>query len=427
MRDVRVKLPKPHLYQAGFIRSPAKRIIIKAGRRSGKTVGVAIRAVQRFLSGRRELYGAPTVEQIDRFWAEVTRALAPLIEIGLYKKNETEHVIERPGTEQRIKAKTVWNADTLRGDYADDLYLDEWQLMNEDAWEVVGAPMLLDNNGDAVFIYTPPSLRAEGVSKAHDPRHASKMFQLASKDATGRWATFHFTSHDNPYIDQDALREITKDMSKASYRQEILAEDDELEAKQLIYWMFNDALCRINRFPIPSNYLHYTGHDFGGANPAAVFIAQDPATGLFYVYGEYLPGGGRSTAEHVVEFKELTKDLRILKRVGGSHQEEEIRQGYGAHGWVITEPLVRDVNYGIDRVRGLFENNKVFIFNDLPHIFEELADYSWKLDADGKLTDEIRNKSSYHLMDAMRYILSDFVPQTVSVDTRQKVKVKVFR
>ena len=43
----------------------------------------------------------------------------------------------------------------LRGDYADELILDEFQLMNEDIWDAVGAPMLLDNNGDASFhLYT---------------------------------------------------------------------------------------------------------------------------------------------------------------------------------------------------------------------------------------------------------------------------------
>jgi hypothetical protein len=66
----------------------------------------------------------------------------------VFYKNESEHVIERPGTDQRIKAKTAWNADTLRGDYADLLILDEWQLMDETFWEDVGAPMLLDNHGE---------------------------------------------------------------------------------------------------------------------------------------------------------------------------------------------------------------------------------------------------------------------------------------
>ncbi len=220
-----VRLPEPHAKQEEFINSVAKRKIIRAGRRGGKTVGISIYAVKRFMDGRRLLYAAPTAEQVGRFWTTVTRALAEPIEAGVFRKNETEHIIELPGTEQRIRAKTAWNADTLRGDYADDLIFDEWQLIDEDAWDVVGAPMLLDNNGDATFIYTPPSLHSRSVSKARDPQHAAKMFEMAKRDTTGRWAAFHFTSMDNPYISQSALGEITKDMTNLSYRMEILAED----------------------------------------------------------------------------------------------------------------------------------------------------------------------------------------------------------
>jgi hypothetical protein len=225
LQTVTVRLPRPHQQQARFISSPAKRKIIRAGRRGGKTVGVSIYAVERFLAGRRVLYAAPTAEQIERFWTTITRALDEPIRAGVFYKNETEHVIELLGTEQRIRAKTAWNADSLRGDYCDDLLLDEWQLMNEDAWELVGAPMMLDHNGDAVFVYTPPSLHSRSVSKARDPQHASRLYKRAKADTTGRWEAFHFTSYDNPYLSTDALAEISNDMTALAVRMEINAED----------------------------------------------------------------------------------------------------------------------------------------------------------------------------------------------------------
>jgi hypothetical protein len=220
-----VHLPDPHGKQVLFIDSHAKRKVVRAGRRSGKTVGIAIYAVEQFLAGKRILYATPTSEQVDRFWKTVTQAMAEPIDNKILYKNETEHIVEVPKTEQRIRAKTAWNADTLRGDYADELIMDEYQLMDEDAWGVVGAPMLLDNNGNATFIYTPPSLHSRSASKARDPQHAAKLYKRAQQDKTGRWATFHFTSMDNPYISTDALDEITTDMTALAYRQEILAED----------------------------------------------------------------------------------------------------------------------------------------------------------------------------------------------------------
>lgn len=228
-----LNLRTPHPKQSVFIESSAKRKVIRAGRRGGKTVGVAQLAVQGFAAGRRVLYATPTGDQITRFWFEIKRALRANVDKKALKLNETEHYIERPRTENRIRAKTAWNADSLRGDYADLLILDEYQLMNEDAWKVVGAPMLLDNDGDAVFVYTPPSIRSAGATKAHDPMHAVKLFKQAREEEdaarkegrSSRWATFHFSSLDNPHLSPDALAEITRDITSRVYDAEILALD----------------------------------------------------------------------------------------------------------------------------------------------------------------------------------------------------------
>ena len=226
--EIEITLPKPHDCQGLFIDSQAKRKIIRAGRRSGKTVGVAIKDINRFLKGKRVLYATPTADQLSRWWSVVTRVLAEPIAVGAYYKNETEHIIELKGTEQRLRGKTAWNADTLRGDYADDLDLDEWQLMNEDTWGLVGAPMMLDHDGNATFIYTPPSLHSRSASKAKDPQHAAKMYKQYTelmKSGNPRYASFTFTSHDNPHLSKEALKEITSDMTSIAYRMEIMAED----------------------------------------------------------------------------------------------------------------------------------------------------------------------------------------------------------
>ncbi len=417
---------KDHPHQAEFVLSTVKRVIVRAGRRGGKTVGAAIKAVARFLAGGRVLYAAPTSEQTEKFWFEVKRSLREAIDAGVFKCNESENYIERVGTEQRLKAKTAWNADTLRGDYADLMILDEWQLMNEDAWEVVGAPMLLDRNGDAVFIYTPPSLRSASVSKARDPRHAAKMFKdVPRRKALGEsWEAFHFTSWDNPHISRDALMGITRDMSRQAYRQEILAEDDELQLSWLVYKAFNEAICRIPRFEIPKNWLVSSGHDFGSANPAALFFARvrlplppgaPPYMRLndLVCFKEYLPGG-LSAPNHVNAFREITNGYQVAKSVGGNvTTEDQTRQLYGMHGWPIQPPTITRVNAQVDRVIGLMELNKVYCFNDNLNWLEELMNCLWELDNEGKPTNKIKDEAKYHLSACARTLLSDFTPETV--------------
>lgn len=211
--EYRIHLPKYHALQDSFIRSKAKRKVVLAGRRGGKTTGCAALAVESLLAGRRILEAAPTSDQTRVFWEACKRYLAEPIEAGEVYKNETDRVLEVVRTGARIRTKTAWDADSLRGDYADLLILDEYAEMDPSAWEVVGAPMLLDNDGDAVFIFTPKSRN-----------HAFRMYQRAISDASGRWEAWHFTSHDNPYLSETALAEITQDMTADMYRQEVMAE-----------------------------------------------------------------------------------------------------------------------------------------------------------------------------------------------------------
>lgn len=197
-----------HDKQIGFVYSPIKRKVVNAGRRGGKTVGVSVIGARGFDMGRRVLYAAPTQEQTDAFWEYQKEYFWPDIKTGNIYKNESRRILDANG---RIRAKTAWDADTMRGDYADLLILEEYAMMDPEAWEEVGAPMLLDNNGDVIFISTPKHRN-----------HFHKLY-LKALDSPG-WAYWHFTSFDNPYISQEALDEIIADMSGSAYRQEILAE-----------------------------------------------------------------------------------------------------------------------------------------------------------------------------------------------------------
>jgi len=230
-------LPRPHSKQWAIKHSTAKRQVICAGRRAGKTTLAAMVSCEKALEGRRVLLAAPTQEQTDAFWEKCKEWLVPLTQSGYVYKNEQRRVLDFPGG-GRIRAKTAWDADTLRGDYADFLVLDEYALMDSSTWTQVGAPMLLDNDGDAWFIST--------------PRRKNHFFQLHARAVQdgGRWKQWHFTSLDNPHLSKVALAEITQDMSEADYKQEILAEF--LEAEGAVFR--NIAACM-------NAPLAFDGHD----------------------------------------------------------------------------------------------------------------------------------------------------------------------
>jgi len=211
--ELEIITPEMYPKQTEIAEHPAKRKVVCAGRRAGKTTLAAVMAIDHMLDGRRVLLASTTQEQSDAFWDKAKAWLAPVIEAGIVGKNEARRILTF-GTTGRIRVKTGRDADVLRGDFADFLVLDECALLDPKAWDEVAAPMLADNDGDAMFISTPRrrnwfhGLYLRGVDDTGD----------------GRWHSWHFTSHDNPHLSAPALAEITHDMTSEAYRQEIMAE-----------------------------------------------------------------------------------------------------------------------------------------------------------------------------------------------------------
>jgi hypothetical protein len=349
-REIEVHLNRPFDKQQAVIDSKAKRKIIRAGRRGGKTIGASIiasiafaKAIKAFLA-KVEMnlikshitYAAPTTEQTERFWFTVTNSFLEAVDRGALYKNESERILKFPNTDIRIKAKTAWNADTLRGDFADLLILDEWQLMDEDAWELVGAPMLLDNDGDAIFIYTPPSLHSRSVSKAKDPQHAAKMFLKAKLEAEAalkegrqpRWEAFHWRSQDNPTISADGLSDIVHDMTSLAYRMEILAEDID-EAPGALWKRADIEKNRVSIFPDLARVVVGVDPSATSTGDEAGIIVAGTAGKEGYVLGDLsIQGSPMAWAKEAVSAYHKFKADRIVAEAnnGGEMVELTIRQ-----------------------------------------------------------------------------------------------------
>ena len=181
----------------------------------------------------------------------------------------------------------------------------------------------------------------------------------------------------------------------------------------MVYDCFNEADDVVDRFEIPKNWQLHVGHDFGQANPAALFYAESP-TGLLYLWHEYLPGPGRSPYDHVQEWKRITHGYNVVTRMGGNWTtEQEIRDAYTAQGWHIQKPKVKEVQTQIERVYGMNKLHKIKVFRDLTDYLDQKATFSYELDEKHQPTDEYENESQMHLLAAERYLMSYFTPETV--------------
>jgi hypothetical protein len=206
-----VTLPKPTALQAWILNSAAKRQIACTGRRAGKSHLGALKAATALLRGQKVLIASTSQDQADVFWRYLRSWFAPLTTAGVLYKNESTRTIELG--KGLLRVKTGRDADVLRGFDADLLILDECAYLDPAAWYEVGAPMMADRDGTAIFLSTP--LRKNWFYH---------LFNKAQADTSGRWMAVHATTLDNPHLNQQAVAELAQDMTEEAYRQEILAE-----------------------------------------------------------------------------------------------------------------------------------------------------------------------------------------------------------
>jgi len=68
-------------------------------------------------------------------------------------------------------------------------------------------------------------------------------------------------------------------------------------------------------------------------------------------------------------------------------------------------PFMRyTVEAGIDRVIQLLKQHRLFIFDDCRGMLDEIRRYGRVLGAAGEPTEKIKDKDTYHRLDALRYV-----------------------
>lgn len=170
----------------------------------------------------------------------------------------------------------------------------------------------------------------------------------------------------------------------------------------LIYDSFDERLHKVPRFAIPSTWRRYLGLDFGGVNTAGMFYAEEPESGRLFAYREY-HHGGRTAKEHATEL--LKGEPMIPTTVGGSFSEGQWRAEFAAGGLPVMPPSIKDVEVGINRVWAAHKADQILVFDDLDEYLAEKQSYSRVVGDDGEPTEEIEDKSSFHLLDGERYII----------------------
>lgn len=158
----------------------------------------------------------------------------------------------------------------------------------------------------------------------------------------------------------------------------------------------------VKPFAIPPEWPRHVGVDFGAVNTALTWLAHDPAANVYYLYDESL-SGGKTTKQHVAEALARAEGVNVTTWYGGSKSETQQRMDWAAEGIRLQEPVVADVEAGIDRVFGLLQTHRLYVFESCRGVRSELGSYSREVSETGEVSEKIKDKETYHRLDALRY------------------------
>lgn len=227
-----VRLPRPRPYQQPILNDRARRKVIAAGRRWGKSTT----ALTMVLAGhgplrkggvplhRGALHGAnvwwvvPNMRKTGRArWRDLKRAVGH----AYTRKNETEFRIDLPGGGS-IEIRSAEDVDALRGEGLDGVVIDEAASMAEEAWTEALRAALSDRRGWCVFMGTPKG-RANWFFRMYvrgvDEATAAKLHLDADPRRPG-WASWQRPSSDNPQLTADELDDARLDLGSLLFAQE---------------------------------------------------------------------------------------------------------------------------------------------------------------------------------------------------------------
>ena len=136
-------------------------------------------------------------------------------------------------------------------------------------------------------------------------------------------------------------------------------------------------------------------------------------------------GKRRDAKQHAVDDLKIARDSneRVIWWAVGAKSEKYWREDYKSAGALgIREPDTMDVEEGIDRVTQLIRQHRLFVMDDLRPLIDEVMSYS-RVIKNGEVSKEIKDKATFHLMDACRY----FAVQVVKPRLNWRVEDKVGR
>jgi len=219
MKELTVRLSRPHKAQKEILDGRKRFNVIKCGRRFGKThlVNKLTEELLRpdfIVDGKRTGgyigYFSPTYKDLHEVWVQCKQAFKDVI---LEKSESLKYLILITGT--KVDFWSLEDPDSGRGRRYHRVIVDECEKAAkfQEAWQQTIRATLADFKGDAYFFSTPQI----GLTYFKEICKNQNSFH--------DWITFVFPSTANPHIDPEEIEQARLLLPDAIFRTEYLAED----------------------------------------------------------------------------------------------------------------------------------------------------------------------------------------------------------
>ena len=283
--DVEISLPALHRTQREVLNNLKRFSVLCCGRRWGKTTLVFDIITRKLLEGKQCAYICPTYKDdtATATWGLFKSKLAAVTKKKYDSSPRTLELI----TGGRLVFWALTSIDAFRGGAYDFVAIDECAFAPtlEQSFNEVIQPTLIDRKGGAILVSTPKGMNG--------------FFNLYSRGVTGvkDWASFHYTTSDNPYIAREEIELARMTMPASTFEQEI-------EAK----------------------FIARGGAVFRDVDAVSVALPQEPRAGGDYVMGVDWGKDNDYTALCVIDVKTKTQvALDRFNTIGWQVQRDRIK------------------------------------------------------------------------------------------------------
>lgn len=372
---------------------------VKCGRRFGKTTLCEELLLSPddprngAINGFPVAYLGPTYKMVMNVWREIKDITQSIT----YSINEQEKRIELIGG-GIIGMWSLDSPDAVRGNKFKRVVIDEAEIVPnlKDTWERVVRACLTDLKGDAWFLSTP----AFGES----------YFKKLCKIERDNWATFTFTSYDNPHLDPAEIDEARETLDESVFRCEFLAEDVSLAVNKFIYSFDSSKHIVKDLKPIPGLPI-ILSFDFN-VEPIVCLVGQCDRLETVRILDEYrllnsdieelcmriisdypdkmLIVTGDASGQNRIAIKRDLNYYKVIQRI--------LKLSLGQFRIPPANPKIKNTRV---LCNSLLARHKNYLFsNRVPYLVNDIMEC--EVDTTGGI-DKTKDKHQSHLLDAWRY------------------------